>query len=212
MKILLVEDHPIFRFGVRQTLLQRWPEAEIGEAATLAAAVDAARGGEWDMALVDLNLPDTSGIEVVSRLLRAKAGLRVLVLSLNAEAAYAQMVLELGAAGYLNKDRAGDELIAAVTRVLAGGRYISATLAEHLADRVTGRHAAQAHEALSTREYRVMLLLAAGERVADIAATMCISPKTVSTYRGRVMEKLGVDSNVELARYCMRHGLTEERN
>jgi len=207
MNILLIEDHPIFRFGVRQVLAQRWPDAVIGEAGSLAEAVAAVRGGDWELAVADLNLPDAEGVEVVSQLLRARSGLRLLVLSLNAESAYARRVLQLGAAGYLAKDRASDELIAAVERVRAGKRYISAALAEELAESVTGHRPAAPHEALSAQEYRVMLLIAAGKRVGDIAETMCISPKTVSTYRGRVLEKLGIEGNVELARYCIEHKL-----
>ena len=133
------------------------------------------------------------------------------MLSLNAEAAYAQRVMHLGAAGYLAKDRAGDELVAAVERILSGKRYISATLAELLADRVAGG-AANPHEALSDQEYRVMLLLAAGQRVGVIAEAMHLSPKTVSTYRTRILEKLGVEGNVELARYCLDHGLIDGRS
>jgi DNA-binding NarL/FixJ family response regulator len=192
-------------------LAQRWPDATIGEAASLAEGLTLARSGAWQAAVVDLNLPDAEGIEVVSQLLRAQPGLRLLVLSLNAEAAYAQRVMHLGAAGYLAKDRAGDELVAAVERILSGKRYISATLAELLADRVAGG-AANPHEALSDQEYRVMLLLAAGQRVGVIAEAMHLSPKTVSTYRTRILEKLGVEGNVELARYCLDHGLIDGRS
>lgn len=208
MKILLLEDHPIFRLGVRQLIGRRWPEAGIVEAATLAEALHACRGGDLQAALVDLNLPDAEGLESVSQLRRAAPALPLLVVSLNAEASYATRVLQLGAAGYLAKDRAADELVAALERVLAGGRYITASLAEQLAGLLTGDLPAGApHEALSPQEYRVMLQLAAGHRVADIAATMHLSPKTITTYRARILEKLGVDSNVELARYCIRHGL-----
>lgn len=209
MKILLVEDHPIFRFGVVELIRRRWPDAAFGEAGSLAEALAAARQGGWNLAVADLNLPDASGVEVVSRLLRAVPGLRILVLSLNAEAAYARRVLDLGAAGYLAKDRAGDELVTAIERIGAGGRYISAALAEQLADLLAGRGRSLPHEELSAQEYRVMLQLAAGRRVGDIAAGMNLSPKTVSTYRSRLMEKLGVANNTELVRYCLTHGLTD---
>jgi DNA-binding NarL/FixJ family response regulator len=207
MNILLVEDHPIFRFGVRQLLQQRWPDAVFGEAGSLAEALAAARRHPWDVAVVDLNLPDAEGVEVVSQLRRV-AGLRLLVLSLNAEAAYAQRVLQLGASGYLAKDRAAEELVAAVSRIAAGGRYVSATLAEHLAGLAAGEGKAAGHEALSAQEYRVLLLLAAGRRTGDIAAAMHLSPKTVSTYRTRILEKLGLQSNADLVRYCLAHGLS----
>lgn len=209
MKILLLEDHPIFRFGVRHLIAQRWPEAEISEAETLARALQLARCNDFQLALVDLNLPDAEGLESVSQLRRASPYLRLLVLSLNPEAAYATRVLQLGAAGYLNKDRAADELIIAIERVMAGNRYITASLAEHLANLMTGGVQGAPHEELSPQEYRVMLQLAAGKRVAEIGETMHLSPKTVSTYRSRILEKLAVTGNVDIARYCMSHGLSD---
>jgi DNA-binding NarL/FixJ family response regulator len=210
MKLLLVEDHPIFRYGTRQLLLQRWPDARVDEAADLKSALDMVCNENWPIAIVDLNLPDANGVEAVTRLIRAGRGLRLLVLSLNDEAAYAERVLQLGAAGYLAKDRASEELIVAIERILAGGRYISPDLAEKLADRMLGAAPAVPHETLSPNEYRVMLQLAAGLRVSDIAHAMLISPKTVSTYRSRILEKLDVAGNVEIARYCLAHGLIKE--
>ncbi len=209
MKFLLLEDHPIFRFGVRQLLAQRWPDAVIAEAGTLAEAISVVRNATIDLALVDLNLPDSDGLEVVAQLQRAAPGLRLLVLSLNAEAAYAQRALQMGAAGYLAKDRAADELIAAVERIASGGRYITASLAEQLADLMAGERKAAPHEELSAQEYRVMIQLAEGHRIADIASAMHLSPKTVSTYRGRILEKLTLASNAELARYCLAHRLLD---
>ncbi len=209
MNILLVEDHPIFRFGVRQLIQQRWPEARIEEAGDMAQALAAARQNTWQVVVADLNLPDAEGVEIVSQLLRISPGLRLLVLSLNAEAAYAQRVLQMGAAGYLAKDRASHELLTALEQVMKGGRYISAALAEHLASLVLGESRALPHETLSTQEYRVMLQLAAGRRLKDIAASMYLSPKTVTTYRTRVLEKLAIASNAEVASYCDRHGLRE---
>lgn len=209
MNVLLVEDHPIFRFGVRHLLLQRWPEASISEAGTLADALACARQQAFDVAVVDLNLPDADGIEVVANLRRTAPGLRILVLSLNAEAAYARRALQLGAAGYLAKDRATEELINAVDRIAAGGRYITTTLADELADLMTGVHKVASHEELSAQEYRVMIHLAEGTRITDVATAMHLSPKTVSTYRSRILEKLGITSNAELARYCQTHQLLD---
>lgn len=209
MRILLVEDHPIFRFGTRHLITARWPDAEVHEAGTLAEALERVRRDDLTIALLDLNLPDANGVEVIARLLRAAPSLRVLVLSLNGEAAYAARALQMGAAGYLTKDRASEELTTAMERVLAGKRYISATLAEALADRVLAARPGLPHEALSTQEFRIVLQLAAGRRISDIATDMCLSPKTVSTYRGRILEKLGVSSNVEIARYCAEHGLAD---
>ena len=205
MKILLLEDHPIFRFGVRQLILQRWPEARIIEAETLAAALTAVRNEPPLAAVVDLNLPDAEGLESVTQLRRAAPELRILVLSLNAEAAYATRALQLGAAGYLNKDRAAEELVTALERLSAGGRYITASLAERLADLMTGSATKAPHEELSGQEYRVMVQLAGGKRLTEIAEQLHLSPKTVTTYRGRILDKLGVSSNAELVRYCLNH-------
>ncbi len=212
MNILLLEDHPIFRFGVRQLILQKWPDAQIGEAGTLAEALAAVRQSMYGIALVDLNLPDSDGLEAVIQLHRAAPALRLLVVSLNVEAAYARRALQMGAAGYLAKDRAADELASALERIASGGRYISATLAEQLADFATGEHAGGGHETLSEQEHRVMLQLAQGRRVGDIATAMHLSPKTVSTYRTRILDKLQLSSNAELARYCLAHQLLDEHN
>lgn len=209
MKLLLLEDHPIFRFGVRQLIQNRWPDAAIDEAGTLAEALSAVRAKSFELALVDLNLPDSDGLEVLAQLRRAAPGLRLLVLSLNAETAYARRALQMGASGYLAKDRAAAELIAAIERIVAGGRYITASLAEQLADLMSGQRTAEAHAALSSQEHRVMIQLAEGRRIADIAAAMHLSPKTVSTYRSRILEKLALSSNAELARYCLVHRLIE---
>lgn len=208
MRILLIEDHPVFRFGLRQLIAQRWPEAELLEAGTLAEGLTLARSQPPAVAVLDLNLPDAAGVESVAACRRAFPALPLLVLSLNDEAAYASRVLQLGASGYLAKDRALDELVHALQRVLAGGRYISTALAERMADRLAGASSsALQHESLSDQELRILLLLAQGQRVGQIAERMHLSPKTVSTYRSRLLDKLGLSSNLELADYCRRHAL-----
>jgi DNA-binding NarL/FixJ family response regulator len=207
MKILLLEDHPIVRLGVCQLITQHWPEAEIIEAETLAAGLLEVRRDGILAAVVDLNLPDAEGLESVSQLRRAAPNLRILVLSLNAETAYATRALQMGAAGYLNKDRAADELVIALERVMAGGRYITATLAERLAGLMLGESAKAPHDELSPQEHRVLLHLAEGKRLTEIGELMHLSPKTVTTYKTRIFEKLGVSSNAELIRYCISHGL-----
>lgn len=138
---------------------------------------------------------------------RLAPDLPLLVLSLNDEQAYGERALEAGARGFMGKEHAADALHAAVERVLSGRRYISPQLAEQLADRLGGRREGPPHEALSPQELRVLLALAGGERIHELAARMHLSPKTVSTYRARLLDKLGVASNVELAAYCARHGL-----
>lgn len=210
MNVLLLEDHPIFVLGVRQLILQRWPQAVCVEKSTLSDALSAVREGDWSIVVADLNLPDAEGVEVISKLLRAKPGLKLLVLSFNAESAYARRALQLGACGYVAKDQASIELVSAIERVTSGGRYISTILADQLVDLATGRSHTLVHESLSAQEYRVMLSLAAGQRVGDLANSMHLSPKTVSTYRRRILEKLELSSNAELARYCIAHGLLKD--
>lgn len=209
MNILLVEDHPIFRFGVRHLVLQRWPDATVGEADSLHSALAIAHAHAWDIAVVDLNLPDAKGVESVTQIHRALPATRILVLSLHDELAYAKQLLRLGAQGYLTKEHATDELISAIERLQKGGRYISASMAEHMAQSLLDDNALPAHEQLGKQEYRVMLQIAAGTRVTDIANSMHLSPKTISTYRTRIFEKLGVTSNVELAHYCLTHHLSD---
>jgi two-component system, NarL family, invasion response regulator UvrY len=210
MKILLVEDHPIFRFGVRHLVSTRFPDAEIAEAGSLADALVAARAHAWDIAVVDLNLPDAQGVESVPQLRRAAPNMRILVLSLHDEVAFAKQVFRQGANGYLTKDHATDELVHAIEKIVSGGRYISSSLAEHMAQSQLDETPPLAHEQLGKQEYRVMLQIAEGRRVTDIANAMHLSPKTVSTYRSRIFEKLGLNSNVELARYCALHRLSED--
>lgn len=210
MKFLLVEDHPIFRFGLRHLIEQRWPGAVFADAESVERALQEMRNGDWDLAIVDLNLPDAQGIESLSRIRRASATLRILVLSLHEETVYARQALQLGAQGYLTKENAPDELVAALEKILAGGRYISQSIAQALALGEDKDGGGDALASLGSQEYRVMLHLIAGSRVSEIAAQMNLSPKTVSTYRTRLFEKLGVSSNVELALYCRQKGIAGE--
>jgi two-component system, NarL family, invasion response regulator UvrY len=209
MNILLLEDHPIFRFGVRQLMLNRWPRASVREAGTLAEGLARLRQDAADVAIVDLNLPDCAGLEVLAQLLRCAPGTHLIVLSMNDEALYAQRALQIGALGYLPKDRASEELVLAVERVYAGGRYITSTLAEQLAEMASGARGLHPHEALSAQEYRVMITVAQGQRISDIALSLNISPKTVSTYRARILDKLHLATNADLTRYCLAHKLID---
>ncbi|MCU7373418.1 response regulator transcription factor [Paucibacter sp. O1-1] len=209
MRFLIVDDHPIMRVGVRQLILAEWPQAHIDEAASLAQALSLGQAQRPDAVVLDLSLPDASGTEGASRVLRALKAVPVLILSLNAESAYASRLLQMGVAGYLPKDRAGDDLVNALHRLLQGGRYVTAAMADHLLGLLDGRAPASLpHEQLSTQEHRVMLLIAAGKTPAEIADTMSLSVKTVGTYRARILEKAGWRNNTELTKYCLQHGLT----
>lgn len=213
MNILIVDDHPIVRVGVRQLLQSHWPEAVIQEAESLARALQAARQEKPEVIVLDLNLEDASGLESAQSMRRACPDVPILVLSLHGEDAFALRVLQLGAAGYLNKERASEEIVQAVDKILGGGRYITASLAERLADGMLGKASDKPpHEALSPQEYRVLLLLADGKSVGEIAEAMFLSSKTVSTYRTRLLEKLGLTGNVDIAKYCLAHGLTHPDN
>lgn len=210
LQVLLVEDHPVVSLGVRHLIAQAWPEALIGEAETLAKAMDCMRGHHWELALLDLSLPDSSGLEGLVKLRRLAPRTPVLVLSMHDEAAYAARALQAGAAGYLTKDHATTELLTAIERVRAGGRYVSSTFAARLAGMLTGdAPPAQPHEALSVQEHRVMLLIAGGKAPSEIAQTMHLSVKTVGTYRARIRQKTGLASTADMARYCLQHGLIE---
>lgn len=207
-RFLIVEDHPIVQLGLRQLITSRWPQAVVDGATTLAEAQRSVAAAPYDIAVVDLNLPDATGLESVNALRRQSPALRLLVLSLNDEAAYAQRVLQLGAAGYLSKERAAGELVQAIERIAAGGRYITASQAERIADLALGQARLAPHESLSMQEYRVLIYLAQGKRLTEIGTLMHLSPKTVTTYRTRVLEKLQVQTNRDLIQYCLDHGIS----
>ncbi|MFT7775006.1 response regulator [Roseateles sp.] len=209
MRVLIVDDHPLMRMGIVQLVRQEWPHAEIDEVSSIAAALDCAKLGRPDLITLDLSLPDAQGTEGANRLLRALPGVPLLVLSLNAEAAYAARLMQMGASGYLPKDRAADELRVALRRLSEGGRYVTSSMADHLLALLSGKAPdALPHEQLSAQEHRVMLLIAAGRTPAQIAQAMHLSVKTVGSYRARILEKAGWANNTELTKYCVQHGLT----
>jgi two-component system, NarL family, invasion response regulator UvrY len=209
MKILLVDDHQVVRQGLKQMLADEYPKAVFGEAGTAAEAVQAIHGQKWDLVLLDLNLPGRGGLDALGDFKAAQPLLPVLVLSMHPEAEFAVQALRAGAAGYLTKQSAAEELLAAVQKALVGGRYITASLAEKLAADVAGDARQLPHEELSPREFETLRRLAAGDSVKEISATLGLSSKTVSTYRARVLEKLNLRTTVDLARYAMEHGLVK---
>lgn len=207
MKILLLEDHPIVRLGLAQVIALRWPVAMVLEAETLQDALALVRANAFDIVISDLNLPDAKGLESLGNLLRAVPGIKVLVLSLNDEAAYASRALQMGAYGYLEKNRASKDLVHAMETILSGQRYLTASQADRIARQMAGETQQSGHEKLTDQEYRVMILLAEGVRLNEIGERMNLSPKTVTTYRSRVLEKLELSSNNDLLRYCLEQGL-----
>lgn len=210
MKVLIVDDHPIMRVGVRELVERAWPEAEVNEAETIEDAVASFSTAPADIVLLDLSLPDATGVEGAARMLRVAKGVPILILSMNAESSYAARLLQMGVAGYLPKDRASNDLIDAMRRVLDGGRYVTTAMADRLLALLEGKApGAMPHESLSVQEYRVMQLIAAGHGASEIAEEMHLSVKTVGSYRARILSKTGWKNNTELTKYCVQHGLTD---
>lgn len=207
MNFLVVDDHPLVRRGVRQMLEEAYHGASVIEADRGEDAVEHVRREPWDLVLMDLSLPGMSGMDALERIGRIRPGQKVLVVSMHEADELAVRALKAGAAGYINKAHAAEELLGAIAHIVRGRRYVSPEVAELLADRIQSNHNQPAHETLSSREFRVMCLLAQGRSIVDIAGELSISPKTVSTYRARVLEKLRLETNADLTRYCLAHRL-----
>jgi DNA-binding NarL/FixJ family response regulator len=210
IRVLITDDHAIVRQGLKQILAETSDIVVAAEAEnasrTLELLADTAR--EFDVLVLDINLPGRSGFDLLKDIRLLRPRLPVLVQSMHAEDQFAVRVLKAGAAGYITKESAPDELIKAIRKVCAGGRYISQALAEQLAVSLAspGEHP---HEALSDREYQILYLLASGKMVKEIAGDLGLSIKTVSTYRTRVLEKLRLHTNAELTRYALEHKLIQ---
>lgn len=209
MKVLIADDHDIVRHALRDLLTKEFARITIGEARDSREACDLLVRQRWELILLDINMPGRSGLEVLAEARRLQPDAPVLVLSAYPEEEFALRAFKLGAAGYLNKQRAAEELLAAVKKVLAGGKYVTAALAERLAASLGGQLDQLPHEALSNRELQVLRLVASGKTIKEIAAELALSEKTVGTYRTRLAEKLGLSSNVELTRYALKHKLVE---
>jgi two-component system, NarL family, invasion response regulator UvrY len=208
MHVLLVDDHPIVRRGVVEILRDAFPGVSSCQVDNAAGLMQTIVESRFDLVLLDLSLPDRHGLDCLRTIKRTQAQTPVLILSMHEERAFALRALQAGASGYVNKDNAPEELIAAIHRVLHGRRYISAELADSLAGRAVGEEQAL-HVALSPREFRVLRLLATGRAINEIAEDLHLSAKTVSTYRARLLEKLHLGTNAELVRYCLGHQLIQ---
>jgi DNA-binding NarL/FixJ family response regulator len=205
IRILVVDDHALVRRGLIE-ILQRLPDvARFGEAGTAADAL-ALASEAWDLVLLDLGLPDRHGLEVLRDLRARQPELPVLILTMFPEDQLALRLLEAGAAGYLTKESAPEELLRAVGHVMAGHKYLSPAMAQTLADGIGGA-SSSVHQQLSDRELEVLRLLAAGRAIKDISRQLGLSPKTVTTYRSRLLHKLGMTTNAELTFYATQHGL-----
>lgn len=211
MKILLADDHALVRRGVAHVLREDIADLDITEAGTAQDALQAVHTSRWDLVILDVNLPDKSGLEVLKDIKRTYPTLPVLMLSLYPEAQYARRALKAGASGYLTKDTAPEEVTNAVRRVLQGGHYVSASLAEQLAadlGATVGEHRTP-HDILSDRDLEVLRLIGRGHTPTEIAEQLALSIKTVSTYRGRLLEKLQLRTTAELIRFAVDHRLID---
>jgi len=208
-RILIADDHELVRRGLRQILSEAFPELVVAEALDARQALELAAKQPWDIVLLDINLPGRSGIDALQDLKRLYPRLPVVVVSAFPEKDFAVRAFKLGASGYVCKQSASHELLAAVHKALAGGRYVTPSLAEALAATVAGETPVAPHELLSNRELQVLREVALGKSLKEIAAELSLSEKTIGTYRVRISRKLGLGTNVELARYATRHKLVD---
>jgi two-component system, NarL family, invasion response regulator UvrY len=209
VRILIADDHAIVRHGLRQILAGALPGLITGEAANAVETVSAVREQDWDLVILDMGLPGRNGLETLGDIRKLRPLLPVLFLSIHPEEQYATRVLKAGGNGYLTKDSAPNQLVEAVRKVIKGGRYVSSSLAEALAHRLSVDAKNSLSDSLSNRELEVLRMLGAGKTVTQIAADLGLSAKTVSTYRSRIMLKLGRDSTAGLIRYALEHRLTD---
>jgi two-component system invasion response regulator UvrY len=209
VRLLIVDDHPLVRRGIVEVLAEAFPGGSIAEASDGAEALQAVYDGIWDLVVLDLSLPGRTGLDVLKEIKDARPRLPILVLSTYPEQQFATRALRAGASGYLNKGSPPDVLLSAVRKVLAGGKFISASLGESLAADLDRDFSKPLHECLSDREYHVMLRIASGKTVSEIAEEIHLSVKTISTYRSRTLEKMRMKNNAELTQYGMRERLVE---
>lgn len=208
MNILIADDHAVVRKGLIQLLREEFLSVDITEASDSSEVYKKVKGKVWDIILLDISMPGPNGVEILKQLRADGIKAPILMLSIHPEEQYAIRVLKAGASGFLNKNSAIEELITAVRKVLAGGKYITPSLAEMLASNV-GSHEKQGHELLSDREMQIFQMLASGKSISEIADEAALGASTVSTYRARILEKMGMSNNAEITRYALNHGLIE---
>jgi two-component system invasion response regulator UvrY len=209
IRILIADDHSVVREGLKQIVQEAGDMVVGGEAANGHEVLQLINKDDWDVVLLDINMPGKSGMDVLRQLKHEKPRLPVLMLTMYPEEQYAVRALKAGASGYLTKESIPDELISAIRKVASGRKYISASLAEKLAYDLDVDTEVPLHETLSDREYEVMCLIAKGETVKTIGDKLCLSIKTISTYRTRILEKMKMKKNAELMHYAIRHRLVE---
>ena len=203
IRIIIADDHAIVRRGMKQILYEQYPSAEIAEASDAEELIAKVMEGNWDLVICDMNMPGRSGLDALHQIKNIDVNLPVLIMSMYPEEQYALRVIKSGAAGYLGKETIHDNLVPAIETVRLGKRFITPNIAEKLADAIDVARKAELHEYLSDREFDVFKLLASGKSVSEIASQLSLSATTVSTYRSRILEKLNMKSNAELARYAV---------
>jgi DNA-binding NarL/FixJ family response regulator len=209
MRILIADDHAVVRQGMKQILAGAFKRSVFGEAANSQEALESVWKEPWDIVVLDLTMPGRSGLEVLKEIKRARPKLPVLILSMHPEDQFAVRLLKAGASGYLTKESAPEELVGAVKKAIAGGRYVSTSLAEKLALLIVRDVDAAPHESLSDREFLILRQIASGKTVSAIARDLSLSVKTVSTYRTRLLEKMSMSNNSELVQYAFQYHLVE---
>ena len=208
IRILIGDDHAIVRRGLKQIVEESY-DMIVDEAKNGQEVLEKTRKNEYDILVLDISLPDRSGLDVLKHLKNTKPDLPILILSIHPEEQYAVRVLRAGASGYLSKDSAPDELAAAIRKVSQGRKYVSTSLAEKLAFNLDKSTENPLHETLSDREFQVMCMIASGKTVKQIAEKLCLSVKTISTYRSRILEKMHMQNNAELTHYAIKNGLVD---
>lgn len=209
LRILVADDHTIVREGLKQILSGTSDIVVAGEASDGNQVLDRVRKGGYDLVLLDIAMPGMSGLEVLKQIKSERPQLPVLMLSMYPEEQYAVRTLKAGASGYLTKESAPEELIAAIRKVFMGGKYVTSSLAEKLASYLETASERPAHELLSDREYQVMIMIASGKTVKNIAEELSLSVKTISTNRSRALRKLGMKTNAEVTYYAIKNGLVD---
>jgi DNA-binding NarL/FixJ family response regulator len=207
MKILLIDDHAVVRQGLKLILADHIRSARFGEAQNAGEALNRVSKETWDVAVLDITMPGRNGWEVLREIKRLRPKLPVLVLSMHPEDQFAVRMLKNGAAGYLTKESAGEELAGAIKKVVSGGRYVSPSLAERMAAYLDIDVLKPPHERLSDREFQIMRMMASGKQVSQVARELSLSVQTISTYRARILEKMDLKNNAEMTRYAIEKGL-----
>lgn len=209
ISVLIADDHPVVRAGMRQIIDAGDQTSVIAEAGSGEEVLEATARSPFDVLLLDISMPGPSGVDLLQRLRAARCQAAILFMSMYPEDQFAVRLLKSGASGYLTKESAPDQLVSAIHKVARGGRFISASLAEILADTLTSDEDRPAHETLSNREYQVFQMLASGKSVSETARELNISVKTVSTYRTRILEKMNMSKNAEFTYYAIKNGLID---